>query len=194
MMLVQSVSASAICCRSRVWISPQACFPSPPHPFFSLSSCSISAFQLLPSFLSLDTEQQYKLWHCHIFIPKQIFHCPFLASHLSLNCKGRWGTTDDFTTRFLHFSLFSTALWEFANSRPVHSLMLFSHLFLCAFGLTKIQGSNLDYMMLKCLFWEVGYMRASSVHMMLRAVLYFLFDTGRHFIYSSTQAKSGIFY
>ena len=29
--------------------------------------------------------------------------------HLSLNCKGHWGTTDDFTTSFLHFSLFSTA-------------------------------------------------------------------------------------
>ena len=27
--------------------------------------------------------------------------------HLSLNCEGRWGTTDDFTTSFLHFSLFS---------------------------------------------------------------------------------------
>ena len=29
------------------------------------------------------------------------------------------------------FSLFSTALWDLANSRPVHSLMLSSHLFLC---------------------------------------------------------------
>ena len=29
------------------------------------------------------------------------------------------------------FSLFSTALWNLANSRPVHSLMLSSHLFLC---------------------------------------------------------------
>ena len=28
------------------------------------------------------------------------------------------------------FSLFSTALWDFANSRPVHSLMLSSYLFL----------------------------------------------------------------
>ena len=36
--------------------------------------------------------------------------------HLSLNCEGRWGTTDDFTTSFLHFSLFSTALWDLANS------------------------------------------------------------------------------
>ena len=51
--------------------------------------------------------------------------------HLSLNCKGHWGTTDDFTTSFLHFSLFSTAIWDLPNSRPVHSLMLSSHLFFC---------------------------------------------------------------
>ena len=51
--------------------------------------------------------------------------------HQSLNRKGRWGTTDDFATSFLHFSLFSTALWVLPNSRPVHSLMLSSHLFLC---------------------------------------------------------------
>ena len=54
-----------------------------------------------------------------------------LHLHLSFNCGGRWGTTDDFTTTFLHFSLFSTALWDLANSRPVHSRMLSSHLFLC---------------------------------------------------------------
>ena len=53
------------------------------------------------------------------------------SSHLSLNHRGCWGTTDDFTTSLLHFSLFSTALWDLANSRPVHSLLLFSHLFLC---------------------------------------------------------------
>ena len=46
--------------------------------------------------------------------------------HLSPNCEGRWGTTDDFVTSFLHFSLFSTALWDLPTSRPVHSLMLFS--------------------------------------------------------------------
>ena len=51
--------------------------------------------------------------------------------HQFLNREGRWGTTDDFATSFLHSSLFSTALWDLANSRPVHSLMLSSHLFLC---------------------------------------------------------------
>ena len=54
-----------------------------------------------------------------------------LISHLSLNREGRWRTTDNFATSFLHFSLFSTAFWDLANSRPVHSLMLSSHLFLC---------------------------------------------------------------
>ena len=51
--------------------------------------------------------------------------------HQPLNREGRWGTTDDFATSFLHFSLFSTALWDLPNSRPVQSLMLSSHLFLC---------------------------------------------------------------
>ena len=50
--------------------------------------------------------------------------------HLYLNRKGCWGTTDDFTTSFLHFSLYS-ALWNLAKSRPVHSPMLSSHIFLC---------------------------------------------------------------
>ena len=54
-----------------------------------------------------------------------------LSFHLSLNREGRWGTTDDFATSSLHLSLFSTALWDLANSRPVHSLMLSSHLFFC---------------------------------------------------------------
>ena len=51
--------------------------------------------------------------------------------HQSLNREGRWGTTDDFTTSVPHFSQFSTALWDLANSMPVHSLMLSPHLFLC---------------------------------------------------------------
>ena len=58
------------------------------------------------------------------------FHLHFHHHHLSLNREGRWGTTDDFTASFLHFSLFSTALWDSANSRPVYSIMS-SHLFPC---------------------------------------------------------------
>ena len=60
-----------------------------------------------------------------------VFHLIIIYHHLSLYREGRWGTTDDFATSFLHFSLFSTALWDLTNSRPVHSLMLSSHLFLC---------------------------------------------------------------
>ena len=52
-----------------------------------------------------------------------------LHPHLSLNHGGYWGSKDDFTTSFLHFSLFSSALLDLANSRPVHSLMLSSHIF-----------------------------------------------------------------
>ena len=51
--------------------------------------------------------------------------------HLFFNREGRWGTTDDFATNLLHLSVFSTALWDLAISRPVLSLMLSSHLFLC---------------------------------------------------------------
>ena len=50
---------------------------------------------------------------------------------ISLNRAGRWGTTDDFTTSFLHFPQFSASRWDLANSRSVHFLMLSSHLFLC---------------------------------------------------------------
>ena len=53
------------------------------------------------------------------------------SSHVSLNRQDRWGTTDDFTTSRLCFRLFSTALWDLANSGPGHSLMLSSHLFFC---------------------------------------------------------------
>ena len=51
--------------------------------------------------------------------------------HQTLNRESRWGTTDHFVTSFLHFSLFSSALWDLPNSRPVHSLMLSSRLFFC---------------------------------------------------------------
>ena len=51
--------------------------------------------------------------------------------HQSLNREGCRGTIDDFATSFLHFSLFSTALWDLPNSRPIHSLMLSSYLFPC---------------------------------------------------------------
>ena len=59
------------------------------------------------------------------------YRCTNHHHHHSLNREGRWGTTDNFVTSFFHFSLFCTAFCDLANSRPVHSLMLSSHLFLC---------------------------------------------------------------
>ena len=41
------------------------------------------------------------------------------------------GTPQIISQPFLHSSLFSNALWDLVNSRPVHSLMLSSHLFRC---------------------------------------------------------------
>ena len=58
----------------------------------------------------------------------------FLHLHLSFNLGGHMDTTDDFATCFPHFSLFSVALWDLANSRPIN-LILFSHLFSCLPGL-----------------------------------------------------------
>ena len=37
-------------------------------------------------------------------------HFIIISSHLSLNREGHWGTTADFVTSFLHFSLFSPAV------------------------------------------------------------------------------------
>ena len=62
--------------------------------------------------------------------------CYHVHLHLTLNREGRWGTTDDFTTIFFHFILFSTALWDPLNSRPVHSLIMSSRL--CLPGLLPL--------------------------------------------------------
>ena len=62
---------------------------------------------------------------------RQRNRCYNLSFHLSLNREGRWGTTDDFTTSFLHFSLFFTVLWDLANSSPVHSQLLSFNPILC---------------------------------------------------------------
>ena len=45
--------------------------------------------------------------------------------------EGRRGTTDEFVTIPFHLVLFSAVLVELANSIPVHSLILSSHLFFC---------------------------------------------------------------
>ena len=68
-----------------------------------------------------------RLGRSHFDGPSHLHH----HLRLSLNHRGHWGTTDDSVTSFLHFSLFSTTLWDFLNSRPVHSPMLSSFLFFC---------------------------------------------------------------
>ena len=65
-----------------------------------------------------------------VIMTSVIHHHHHHHHHQSLKCEGHCGTTDNFATSFLHFSQFSTALWDLPNSRPVHSLMLSSHLFL----------------------------------------------------------------
>ena len=56
---------------------------------------------------------------------------PHLHPHLSCSLADRWGTTIDFTTNFLHSSRFVAFCSMMFNSRPVHSLILSSHRFLC---------------------------------------------------------------
>ena len=48
---------------------------------------------------------------CQIHLPKKCTN----HHHPSPHHKGCWGTTHDFATSFLHFSLFSTALWDLPN-------------------------------------------------------------------------------
>ena len=54
-----------------------------------------------------------------------------ILSYLSCRLADRWGTTVDFTTTYLHSSRFSAFRCMIFHSRPVHSLMLSSHRFLC---------------------------------------------------------------
>ena len=46
--------------------------------------------------------------------------------HQSFNREGRWGTTDDSATSFIHFPLFPTAHGDFPNSRPVQNTVVWS--------------------------------------------------------------------
>ena len=54
-----------------------------------------------------------------------------ILSYLSRSLADRWGTAVDFTTSFLHSSRFSAFRSVMFHGRPVHSLMLSSHRFLC---------------------------------------------------------------
>ena len=66
------------------------------------------------------------------------FHSPMILPCISISIlfypitlEGRRGTTDEFATIPFHIVLFSAALGELANSIPVNSLILSSHLFFC---------------------------------------------------------------
>ena len=76
--------------------------------------------------------QQKIVLRGYLITERTVFAAMFVCHHhhhLSFNREGRWGTTGCFTTSFLHVSQFFTSLWDLANSRPVHSLMLSSHFF-----------------------------------------------------------------
>ena len=53
--------------------------------------------------------------YCAVHFRKNNYNSHHHHHHLSLSREGRWCTTDDFTTSFLHFPLFSTALWDFVK-------------------------------------------------------------------------------
>ena len=72
--------------------------------------------EMLQHVADLDPVLQQDLHQVFVFTASP----PPPHHHLSLICEGRWGITDDSATSFLQFSLFSTALWDLANSRPVH--------------------------------------------------------------------------
>ena len=59
------------------------------------------------------------------------WNCSLISSHLSRSLADHWGTTVDFTICFLYSLWFSAFRSMLFHSRPVHSLMLSSHCFLC---------------------------------------------------------------
>ena len=94
------------------------------HTLIHTHSCTHDRTQASIHNTHAQTRRHFACTHTH-------FHHHLHHHHLSLNREGRWGSTDHFTTSFLHSSLFSAALWDLANSRFVHFLMLSSNLFLC---------------------------------------------------------------
>ena len=91
--------------------------------------------QYLPQFYQKTQYSFTTKWHISLNTPNRytlkVYHHHHHHHYLSPDREGRLGTTDDFATSFLHFPLFSTALWDLPNSSPVYSLMLSSHLFPC---------------------------------------------------------------
>ena len=63
--------------------------------------------------------------------PRERLIWVLILPYLSCSLADRWGTAVDFTTSFLHSSRFSAFRSMIFHSRPVHSLTLSSHRFLC---------------------------------------------------------------
>ena len=95
-------------------------------------TCGLTSLRLILPHLTSLRLTSYHLTSPHItslhltslhFTPPHLISPHLTSPHLSHNIHGgRLGTTDDFTTSFLRFSLLSTGLWDLTNSRPVHSL------------------------------------------------------------------------
>ena len=66
-----------------------------------------------------------------VFVSKPDMDRNIFLSYLSRSLADRWGITAHFTTSFLHSSRFSAFRSSTFHLRPVHSLMLSSHRFLC---------------------------------------------------------------
>ena len=74
-------------------------------------------FMILKSPITVKTNQghqtksvHYLLFSAQLTVNVKLSH--YHHHHQSLNREGRSSTTDYFATNFLHFSLFSTALWD----------------------------------------------------------------------------------
>ena len=73
------------------------------------------------------------MWKIQFLCLRQVLSPGWAAdsTYLSRSLADRWGTTVHFTTSFLHSSRLSAFHRSIFHSRPVHSLMLSSHHFLC---------------------------------------------------------------
>ena len=87
------------------------------------------------SYTSFHQAWEFSLTHTHTHTHEYIDiinQRPSAAAiYLSRSLADRCGTTVDFTTSFLHSSRFSAFRSVMFHGRPVHSLMLSSHRFLC---------------------------------------------------------------
>ena len=79
--------------------------------------------------------------------------CVFIIITYTLTAGVVWGTTDDFATGFLHLSLFSTAIWDLANSRCLFPDVVFPSLLLSALSSCPFHCALQDAF---CQTWRTG--------------------------------------